>query len=117
MTLKRTDPPWGYLSKASPASLQSFELSRLNHAANLRREIGALLDQWLDETSQALLARWLLDHPGTCRDLQRPVAGTLQAASLPGDDPEPLREFSPPEIRPKLVRQVRPRPTSADQRG
>jgi hypothetical protein len=43
--------------------LQSFELSRLTHAANLRKEIGALLDQWIDESSEAMLARWLMEQP------------------------------------------------------
>jgi hypothetical protein len=42
--------------------LQSYELTRLNHAANLRQEIAALIDQWIQESSEAMLARWLLDH-------------------------------------------------------
>jgi len=42
--------------------LQSFELTRLNHAANLRQEIAALIDQWIQEMSEAMLARWMLDH-------------------------------------------------------
>jgi hypothetical protein len=50
------------LQAASRASLQSFELTRLNHAANLRQEIAALIDQWIQETSEAVLARWMLDH-------------------------------------------------------
>ncbi len=53
---------WEYLRQASEPSLQSFELSRLNHAANLRKEISALLDQWLEETACALVARWLREH-------------------------------------------------------
>lgn len=62
MATPRIVPPLDYLRKASPASLQSFELSRLNHAANLRREIATLIDQWIQESSEALLARWMLDH-------------------------------------------------------
>ena len=62
MTISRFTPPLDYLQAASRASLQSFELTRLNHAANLRQEIAALMDQWIQETSQALLARWMLDH-------------------------------------------------------
>jgi len=54
--------PWEYLRSASLTTLQSFELSRLNHAANIRKEISALLDQWLDETACALTARWLWEH-------------------------------------------------------
>jgi len=62
MTISRFTPPLDYLQAASRASLQSFELTRLNHAANLRNEIAALIDQWITETSEAMLARWMLDH-------------------------------------------------------
>jgi hypothetical protein len=115
MTLKRNDPPWDYLSNASPTSLQSFELSRLNHAANLRREIGVLLDQWLDETAQALLARWLLENPQLLR--QAPLATALNGSGVEMDEPEALPELPAPVIRPKLVRQVKPRVRVAGQRG
>jgi hypothetical protein len=62
MRLRRTHPSWEYLRQASTPSLQSFELARLSHAANLRREIAALLDEWLEETADALVARWLRQH-------------------------------------------------------
>jgi hypothetical protein len=62
MTISRFAPPLDYLQAASRASLQSFELTRLNHAANLRQEIAVLIDQWIQESSQAMLARWLLDQ-------------------------------------------------------
>jgi hypothetical protein len=55
-------PPWGFLLSASRVSLQSYELSRLSHAANVRREIIQLLDVWLEETFAALLARWLMEQ-------------------------------------------------------
>jgi hypothetical protein len=42
--------------------LQSYELSRLGHAANLRKEISSLLDQWLDENANAMVARWLIEQ-------------------------------------------------------
>lgn len=61
MPIRRTDPPLDYLHSASASSLESYELSRLNHAANLRREIAALLDQWIEETVHARLARWILE--------------------------------------------------------
>jgi hypothetical protein len=57
-----TQPPWEFLLTASRNTLQSYELSRLAHAANLRKELGALLDQYLEENSAALLARWLMDQ-------------------------------------------------------
>lgn len=60
--MTRFSPPLDYLQAASRASLQSFELTRLNHAANLRQEIAVLIDQWIQETSEAMLARWMLEH-------------------------------------------------------
>jgi hypothetical protein len=61
MTISRFTPPLDYLQAASRSS-QSFELARLNHAANLRNEIAALIDQWIQESCEAMLARWMLDH-------------------------------------------------------
>ena len=58
----RVSPPWEFLLSASRHSLQSYELSRLSHAANLRKEIAALVDQWVEENSSAMLARWLMEH-------------------------------------------------------
>ena len=59
MGSRRMSPPWDYLHEASAPSLESFELSRLNHAANTRKEIAVLLDQYLDDMAQAMLARWV----------------------------------------------------------
>ncbi len=58
----RVSPPWQYLQRASEPSLQSYELTRLNHAANLRKEIAVLVDEWIESKAYALLARWLLEH-------------------------------------------------------
>jgi hypothetical protein len=104
MTLKRFDPPWDYLRRASTASLQSFELSRLNHAANLRHDIAALLDQWLDETAQAMLARWLLEN----RDQLR------EAHDVESDATDPLPDAIPRAALPKLARDVRARSRAAE---
>jgi hypothetical protein len=74
----RTQPPWEFLLSASRNSLQSFELSRLTHAANLRKEIAALLDQWIDESSEAMLARWLMEQPERPpREAESPASGKL----------------------------------------
>ena len=62
MAVHKTEPPWEFLLSASRTSLQSFELSRLSHAANLRKEIAALLDEWIEENSSAMLARWLMEQ-------------------------------------------------------
>jgi hypothetical protein len=57
----QAQPPREFPLWPSHNSLQSYELSRLSHAANLRKEIGELLDEWLDENACAMLARWLTD--------------------------------------------------------
>jgi len=62
VTRYKTQPPWDFLLSASRISLQSYELTRLSHAANLRKEIGTLLDQWLEENACAMLARWLMER-------------------------------------------------------
>jgi hypothetical protein len=51
MSGARSGPPWDFFHDASIASLQSFELSRLNNAANIRRQVAALLDQWVADNS------------------------------------------------------------------
>jgi hypothetical protein len=65
MAITRIVPPFDYLHTASRSSLQSFELAHLNHAANLRREIAVLIDQWIEETAEAMLARCMIDHYAT----------------------------------------------------
>lgn len=90
-----TQPPWEFLLSASRNSLQSYELSRLSHAANLRKEIGALLDQWMEENACAMLARWLIeqrerpprDSERTSGDGLFPSNGHSSPASLPGSVP------------------------------
>jgi|SRR5579883_1068079 hypothetical protein len=59
MASHRISPAWEFLHRASLPSLESFELSRLNHSANLRKEVAALLEQWIAETAEALVARWI----------------------------------------------------------
>ena len=80
MNYYKTQPPWEFLLSASRNSLQSYELSRLSHAANLRKEIGALLDLWMDENSAAMLARWLMEQRERPQQGQQDVSS---AESLP----------------------------------
>jgi hypothetical protein len=56
-------------------------MARLNHAANLRREIAALIDQWIQETSEATLARWMLDHQKSLQQEPQPSASDAVSAS------------------------------------
>jgi hypothetical protein len=75
----KTQPPWEFLLSASRNSLQSYELSRLSHAANLRKEIVQLLDSWLEENTAAMLARWLMEqreNPAAHEHSEHPVSAT-----------------------------------------
>jgi hypothetical protein len=67
---------------ASRTSLQSYELSRLSHAANLRKEISALMEQWIEENSNALLARWLMQY----RERETLVVDSLTTVAKKADD-------------------------------
>lgn len=99
MSISRIVPPLDYLKEASRASLQSFELARLNHAANLRREIGVLIDQWIKETSEAMLARWMLDQRNAPGESRLPGLDNFQ--TILQDIPEPLPES--PTIAAEIV--------------
>src|SRR5260370_42552594 len=91
----KTEPPWEFLLSASRNSLQSYELSRLSHAANLRKEIAQLLDSWLEENTAAMLARWLMEertHSTPPRESsERPAAKDEGPAAL-----HPQRQTPPP---------------------
>ena len=76
----RVSPPWEFLLSASRNSLQSYELSRLSHASNLRKEIAALVDQWVEENTCAMLARWLMEH----RERETQATDTAAPATQPG---------------------------------
>ncbi len=111
MTISRVPPPLEYLQAASRASLQSFELTRLNHAANLRAEIAALIDQWIQETSEAMLARWMLDHHKLPQHSPISPAEPVRALANPSatlipDSPLALSEIvpAPPRYAPLVTR-------------
>ncbi len=120
MTITRVTPPIEYLKAVSDTSLQSFELARLNHAANLRREIAALIDQWIEETSEAMLARWMLEHHNALRppafptvDILRPLQ-ELSSDPLP-NFPVPADHVSP--AVPKFAGALRPVDQAPRQKG
>ena len=85
----KTQPPWEFLLSASRNSLQSYELSRLSHAANLRKEITQLLDSWLEENTAAMLARWLMEQrerPATREQGDPSIAATSNGDRTPAPD-------------------------------
>jgi hypothetical protein len=56
-----TRPPLEYLIACSEAGLESFELSRMNQAANLRKQLRQIVEQWIESEVNARVARCLLD--------------------------------------------------------
>lgn len=96
---RRVTPPWDYLHEASISSLESFELSRLNHAANLRKEIAALLEQWIEEAAEALLARWLRESHKSTQEASQPLDILPEicnpAVTVPPAEPMSVRPRQP----------------------
>lgn len=56
-----TRAPLEYLLTASGAALESFELSRLNRASNLRGELRDVVENWIETEVDARLARCILE--------------------------------------------------------
>jgi hypothetical protein len=56
-----THPPLEYLITCSEAGLESFELSRMNQAANLRKQLRQVVEQWIESEVNARVARCMLD--------------------------------------------------------
>jgi hypothetical protein len=99
---------WEFLLGSSKSTLQAFEQSRLNFAANVRKEIGHLLDTWVDESSSALLARWLIERNlaaeaaaisanSTNRSSgpNEPMDQRAQAPCVPSAAPQPPSRIAP----------------------
>jgi hypothetical protein len=55
-------PPFHFIATCTQISLQSYELARLNAAAQLRRQLQEMTDQWIEAEVEARLARWALEH-------------------------------------------------------
>jgi hypothetical protein len=103
----RSEPPWDFFHDASIASLQSFELSRLNNAANIRRQVAALLDQWVSDNSQALLARWVREERAL------PQSADPQTKSLPENGVQQAELLFETSARPVLLPRRAERPHKA----
>lgn len=88
-----------FLLESSTELLGSLELSRLNHAANIQKEIRSLLEQLADDLAAALLARWMIENRGEflriCSNLGQkvfdfPAANRVDGPALDGF-PKPAR--------------------------
>jgi hypothetical protein len=86
-------PPLEYLVTSSQAGLENFELVRLNTIANLRKELGDLVEEWIEAETQSRLARWILECRRTQGSASDPHLSKL-SAPLPveaiGDNHLPL---------------------------
>jgi hypothetical protein len=51
-----------YLVACSEMSLEAFQISRMNQAANLRRQVRLLVDQWIEAEMDAGISRWMLER-------------------------------------------------------
>jgi hypothetical protein len=77
------EPPMQYLRECSDNSLRHYEVVKLEHVANLRRELRVLWDEMLEESSLALLSRWMLEHRSYLRSRVRTVEPPLAALGEP----------------------------------
>jgi hypothetical protein len=50
------------LAECSKPTLESIELARLNRAADLRKEMQEVTDEWIEAQAEARLARWLIEN-------------------------------------------------------
>ena len=80
------EPPMQYLRECSDSSLRHYEVIKLEHVANLRRELRVLWDEMLEESSLALLARWMIEHRACLRSRVQTVEPAL---AMLGEPPPP----------------------------
>ena len=114
-----TRPSLDYLATCSEMSLESVELSRLNLAANLRKEFHEILEEWIDSEVDARMARSLLEwrrahdsdpQPGIPYPAEPAHFEQLAIAFLPDAvspavyaDPERGSDRSPHDVAPGCV--------------
>jgi hypothetical protein len=104
--------PLKYLCSSSDASVESFQLSRLNAIANLRKEMCEIFDELLEAEVQARMAQWLLarenrEHAAGVISATRPTAvdsATRRAIARPAAiGSATLRFDRPTVVRPAVI--------------
>ena len=55
-----SDIPLDFLAKCSIRSVEEYMLARENHAANIRKQLRIVIDELIDEATEAAFARWML---------------------------------------------------------
>jgi hypothetical protein len=90
-----TRPSLEYLVTSSQQSLESFELSRLNQASNLRKELRDVVEEWVQTEVDARFARWILE----CRRTETTPSDAVLPALLERAGFSQLElPFGPPSI-------------------
>ena len=119
--MSATRPSLDYLASCSEMSLESVELSRLNVAANLRKEFHEILEEWIDSEADARLARTLLEwrraHDAganlPCRSADKPAHFEQLAIAFLPETVAPAAHTLPErqtDSSPSTVLAVRPEP-------
>lgn len=57
-----SQPSISDLLDCSSQMLGEYELSRLNHVANMKKQVRILLEQVIEESVEARFARWMMEH-------------------------------------------------------
>ena len=60
--MRKKTAPFQYLLECSPMSLEDFELARLDRAANLRRQLRDIAEEWIDAEVEARLSHWVREN-------------------------------------------------------
>jgi hypothetical protein len=55
-------PAIDFLLESSTRSLQDLELASLNRSANLARAVRSEIEQWIEQTAAAMVARWMIEN-------------------------------------------------------
>ncbi|MGH9700024.1 MAG: hypothetical protein ACRD52_11270 [Candidatus Acidiferrales bacterium] len=77
--MRTSQLPLEYLVRASKETLESFELTRLNRAANFRKEARDVLNDWVQAEVESRLARFVLER----RRAQSEDSRSLSSESAP----------------------------------
>ena len=84
-----------YMAVCSEAGLESFELSRLNRAAMLRKEIRDVIEEWIECEVEARVARWKIEANRAGMPGDAPTLPSSRAFALPEQLALPLPSEGP----------------------
>lgn len=88
------EPPLEYLLDCSKAALQAIHLRHRNRAANCRKDVQNLLNEWVETAAMALLTEWFELYG------EKLIALAGEAK----ERPEAVEEIFPLPIRPPIRR-------------